>query len=143
MKYLFAFVLVFFCSQNVIAEQYFGDVIVSEVTSVYDGDTFKVNIPEYPDLIGRQVSIRINGIDTPEIRGKCPREKALALKAREHTANQLYNGKEILLRNVQRGKYFRIVADVYVDGANLGDSLIRHGFAVDYGGGRKDFPWCE
>ena len=34
----------------------------------YDGDTVKVNIPEIPRLFGEEISVRIRGIDTPEIR---------------------------------------------------------------------------
>ena len=47
------------------------------------------------------------------------------------------------MRNLERGKYFRIVADVYVDGENLADILIDAGMAVRYGGGKKTFKWCE
>ena len=51
----------------------------------------------------------MNGIDTPEIRGKCQYEKDLALKARDFVRVKLANAKEIKLTNLQRGKYFRIV----------------------------------
>lgn len=49
----------------------YGSMFVDEVISVYDGDTFRVNIKGYPDVIGENIAIRVNGIDTPEIRGKC------------------------------------------------------------------------
>jgi endonuclease YncB( thermonuclease family) len=38
---------------------------------------------------------------------------------------------------MQRGKYFRIVADVFVDGSNLGQELIERGLAKPYDGGTK------
>lgn len=41
---------------------------------------------------------------------------------------------------MKRGKYFRIVADVIVDDENLGDILVKSGFAKYYDGGKKD-PW--
>jgi len=53
------------------ANQFYGDVLVSEVTSIYDADTFRVNIKHWPDVIGKHVSIRVLGVDAPEIRGKC------------------------------------------------------------------------
>lgn len=121
----------------------YGSVIVSEVTSIYDGDTFRANIKEYPEVIGYRIGIRINGIDTPEMRGKCAKEKTLAKSAKQFTVEKLRAAKKIELRNMKRGKYFRIVADVYVDGNNLGEMLIAKGLAVPYDGGRKAKVWCK
>lgn len=105
--------------------------MVDEVTSIYDGDTFRVNIKSWPPVVGYRVPIRVNGIDTPEIRGKCQTEKVLARKA-----------KTIELRNIQRGKYFRLVADVYADGKSLADKLMNRNLAIPYGGGTKR-SWCD
>jgi len=44
------------------------DLTASNVTSVIDGDTFRANIKGYPDLL-KDISIRIYGIDAPEIKG--------------------------------------------------------------------------
>jgi len=121
----------------------FDSIEVSEVTSIYDGDTFRVNIEGYPRIIGYRVPIRVNGIDTPEMRAKCQQEKELARKAKQLTASMLHGAKKIVLKNVQRGKYFRIVADVYIDGDSLGEELIKRGFAVSYDGGTKSKDWCK
>ncbi len=126
------------------AETY-GSITVSKLISVYDGDTFRCNIKEWPPIIGKNISVRILGIDTPEIKcsvkkkgkAECDRLKALARTAKKLTKNQLQRAKIIELRNIQRGKYFRILADVYVDGRNLADILIKNGFAVPYDGGTK------
>ena len=45
----------------------------------YDGDTLTVDAEPWPGLTAR-TSVRVDGIDTPEIRGRCPAEKALALQ---------------------------------------------------------------
>jgi endonuclease YncB( thermonuclease family) len=45
----------------------YGDAVVAEVTSIYDGDTFRCNLEGYPPIAGEGISIRINGIDTPEM----------------------------------------------------------------------------
>ena len=95
------------------APQY-STVTVSKVISVYDGDTFRVNIDSLPPIVGKNIAIRVNGVDTPEIRGKCQYEKNLALKARDFVRDRLANAKEIKLTNLQRGKYFRVVASVLV-----------------------------
>ena len=55
----------------------FGNATALEITSIYDGDTFRANIKGFPAVIGEHMSIRINGIDTPELRGKCDKEKQL------------------------------------------------------------------
>lgn len=119
----------------------YGSVVVDEVTSIYDGDTFRVNINDWPTIVGQRVPIRIKGIDTPELRGKCPREKKLATKAKQHTVELLRGAKRIELQNIDRGKYFRILADVSVDGRDLGESLVKNGLAVKYDGGTKS-DWC-
>ena len=61
----------------------------------------------------------MNGVDTPEIRGKCQYEKNLALEARDFVRAKLANAKDIKLTNLQRGKRFRGVANVAVDGISL------------------------
>lgn len=119
------------------APKIYGDAVVAEVTSIYDGDTFKVNLQGYPPIAGERISIRINGIDTPEMRDNRPKIKALARKAKQYTVQRLREGKQIILRNMQRGKYFRIVADVYVDDCSLGQELISAGLAKPYDGGKK------
>jgi endonuclease YncB( thermonuclease family) len=115
----------------------YGDAVVAEVTSIYDGDTFRCNLEGYPPIAGEGISIRINGIDTPEMRDNRPKIKALARKAKQYTVQRLREGKQIILRNMQRGKYFRIVADVYVDDCSLGQELISAGLAKPYDGGKK------
>ncbi len=125
-----------------ISNKNYGSVVVTEVTSIYDGDTFRANIQEYPEIMGYRIGIRVNGIDTPEMRGKCQKEKTLAKKAKQFSVEKLRGAKTIELRNMKRGKYFRIVADVYVDGKNLGGMLIDQELAVVYDGGHKAKDWC-
>ena len=115
----------------------YGDAVVAEVTSIYDGDTFRCNLHGYPPIAGERIGIRINGIDTPEMRDNRPKIKALARKAKQYAVQRLREGKQVVLRNMQRGKYFRIVADVYVDGSSLGQELISAGLAKPYDGGKK------
>jgi len=125
-----------------LAEKTYGSLAIAAITSVYDGDTFRANIPDYPPIIGQHIGVRINGVDTPEMHGKCEQEKVLARKAKQYTVKILLNARTIELRNIQRGKYFRIVADVYADGISVGEGLVREGFAVVYDGGKKVKDWC-
>ena len=120
----------------------YGNATVAEVTSIYDGDTFRANIIGFPTIVGEYMSIRINGIDTPELRGKCPEEKAQAKLAKQFTVKHLRSAKRITLKNIKRGKYFRLIADVYVDGINLAEQLIKNNHAVEYQGKTKK-NWCS
>jgi len=43
---------------------------------------------------------------------------------------------------MQRDKYFRILANMIIDGISLADSLINNGLARSYDGGKRD-GWCE
>ena len=141
MKKLLFFVLCFcFFSTNAAPE--YGTVIVSKVINVYDGDTFRVDIDSLPPIVGKNIPIRLNGVDTPEIQGKCQYEKDLALKARDFVRNKLANAKEIILTKLHRGKYFRLVADVMIDGVSLEQELLDNELAYKYTGGKKS-SWCD
>ena len=120
----------------------YGNVTVSEVTSIYDADTFTVNIEGYPPIVGERIAVRLLGVDTPEIKGKCESEKIKAREAKQFTVQAIRSAKTIELRNIQRGKYFRILANVYLDGNNLANSLIQSGHARAYDGGKR-LGWCE
>ena len=87
-------------------------------------DTITFNLPSLHPIIGEKISIRVNGIDTPEIKGKCEKEKYDAQQAQQMVADILKDAEQIVLRNMERGKYFRIAADVIIDGESLGDMLI-------------------
>lgn len=115
-----------------------------EVLKNYDGDTITVNIPNVPALIGKKISVRVFGIDTPEVKTKNQCEKEAGRMARNLVASTLKNAKSVELHNVQRDKYFRILADVMVDGRSLKDVLLKNNLAYAYEGGTKQHPdWCK
>ena len=142
MKKLLLVFILFLGVYSVQAAPEYGTVIVSKVISVYDGDTFRVDIDSLPPIVGKNIPIRLNGVDTPEIQGKCQYEKDLALKARDFVRNKLANAKEIKLTNLQRGKYFRVVANVLLDGVSLEQELLENKLAYKYTGGKKS-SWCN
>ena len=135
------FIVLILVSFSVSATEY-GNVTVDEVWSIYDGDSFKVNINSWPDIIGKSISIRVRGVDAPEIRGKCQAEKLAARKAKQHTVSLLRSARVVQLTNMQRDKYFRILANVMIDGVSLADSLINNGLARHYYGGKRG-SWCN
>lgn len=116
-------------------------ITVDQVVRVYDGDTITVNIDQWPAVVGQAISVRIRGIDTPEIRGQCQQEKQQAKKARDFVKSTLSSAQHITLTNIERGKYFRLVADVFVDDQSLAAILLQQQLARPYDGGSRQ-PWC-
>lgn len=121
-------------------EKTYGDIQISskDIVSVYDGDTFTINIPNYPEIIGNHISVRIDGIDTPEMKSHSVELKKKANEAKQFTSKSLKSAKIIILHNVKRDKYFRIDADVLVDGVSLTQLLIENKLGYSYDGGTKD-----
>lgn len=110
----------------------------------YDADTITFNIPSTHPLLGEKINIRVLGVDTPEIRTKNKCEKAKAKASKDIVADKLKKAKRIDLLNVSRGKYFRIVADVIIDGESLSKYLLSQGHAYAYDGGKKkNMNWCK
>ncbi len=118
-------------------EKDYGEVDVGSVVSVYDGDTITVNIPVYPAIIGQKIPVRVRGIDCGEIRNPDKNARKNALEIRRIIEGKLREAKKITLRRVGRDKYFRLLADVIVDGVSLGDWEIKQGYARPYDGGKK------
>lgn len=116
----------------------FEDVENVEVVSVYDGDTLTINIPDWPPVVGEQISVRVFGIDTPEMRGSTVSQYRMAVKARDRLRYLLENAKNVKLHAVRRDKYFRLLADVYADKKNVGAILVGEGLAKPYFGGTKE-----
>lgn len=113
----------------------------AKVVSAYDGDTFKAEAQIWPGLTWRG-SVRVRGVDTPEIRGKCAEEKELAIAARDFVRGLLI-GETVTLARVKKGKYAgRVVASVLLaDGTNLADVLIAADLGRSYEGGKRE-GWC-
>ena len=110
----------------------------------YDADTITVSIKNIHPLLGEKVGVRVRGLDAPEIKGKLPCEKEVARYAKNLIENLLSRAKRIDLENVDRDKYFRILADVKVDSADLKSLLLKNNLAYAYNGGTKEkINWCK
>ena len=131
----------------------------AEIITVIDGDTIQARIVIWLDQLVT-VKVRLQGVDTPEINGKCAQERALAQQAKTFAETWLANArahpnrssdkqnrskkiidKAIMLINVQYGKYAgRVVADIQNrQGETLSAALIEAGLAQPYGVPAK---WC-
>ena len=112
------------------------------VIKVYDADTITIasKLP-YDHSPMYRLSVRLNGIDTPEMKGKgiLDDEKEAAKQAREFVSNLVLN-KYVRLENIESEKYGRILADVYIGDIHLNEILLKERYAVKYDGGTKIKP---
>ena len=117
---LFGILLLAGCAtQPQTQDKLYPDVKVSRLLRVIDGDTFACDIDEHSAIAGKNISIRLRGIDTPELRSRNPEERKSANLEKQRLSELLHGARVIELRNIDRDKYFRIDADVYIDGEPL------------------------
>ena len=115
--------------------------VAATVTKVRDGDTLEVRASVWLDHVV-EPAVRIDGIDTPEEKGKCDREKALAAQATAFVAEMLAN-PAVELFDIQHDKYAgRVRARVVAaDGRDVAKELVDKGLARRYRGDARQ-SWC-
>lgn len=115
--------------------------ISGKVLDVIDGDTLSVRLHVW---IGQRIetSVRIAGIDTPEINGKCAKERHMA-KASHMELKRLLADGDIILSRIRLEKYAgRVLAHASTkNGVSIARHLIEKGLARPYKG-RKRGSWC-
>lgn len=133
--------LAFGLAAPAMAAEAIGGPVDGAVTRVVDGDTFEFVAHVWLGL-ALTVHVRVRGIDTPEVRGKCPREKELASLATAQLGELLVRGA--VLVHVGDDKYFgRVVADVIgAGGTDVAVAMIASGLARPYDGGTRA-SWCD
>ncbi len=109
---------------------------IQRVISVYDGDTLRVDLDCDTEIFCKNIPVRVYGIDTPEIKGKNA-DKANALKAKYFLQQSIQNAKTIELHDIKRGKYFRIVGKLMLDGEDIAQIMISQNLGYPYFGGTK------
>jgi micrococcal nuclease len=109
---------------------------------VIDGDTVEADVHVWPGHTVR-VSVRLRGIDAPELRAGCEAEKTAALHARDVLAGLLEAGA-FHVRNVAGDKFFgRVVADIETpEGEGIADRLLTAGIVRPYDG-KARASWCD
>mgnify|MGYP003662980775 FL=1 len=119
------------------------------VDRVVDGDTIKCTI-DLGFSTWKKVTVRMEGINTPESRTRDKKEKTLGLAATARLVEILgYNNNKCILRVSGLGKFGRALASVFVDTLspasenssiteiNVNKQLIEEGHAVAYYGGKR------
>lgn len=107
---------------------------IERIVSQYDGDTFKVDLKNCNEpIFCKGMSIRVYGVDTPELKPLQPNAK----EAKEFTRKFLMD--KIYLRECSADKYFRLDCKVINSkGQDLASELIKVGLGKPYFGGTKD-----
>ena len=107
------------------------------VESNYDGDTLRCEF----DLgfgIKYYNSIRLDGVDTPELRGGTALTRAAARLARDVVRDLVAEAEEVVFHStVWAGKYGRPVGRLYIDGKDIAEILIERKLGVAYSGGKR------
>ena len=108
-----------------------------KVIKVYDGDTITVASRLPNDLNIYRFSVRLVGIDTPEMRTNNERDRVNAVRARDALSRMILE-KVVELRNIRIEKYGRLLAEVYLESLNMSEWMLYNKYAVEYFGGKKN-----
>ena len=117
-------------TNNILAEEIIG------IPRIIDGDTVHIN----------NLKIRLEGIDAPEIKQKCKKEKLKISSTLGYTFYEDYdcgkNAKEKLKAKVNdsnikcisftKDRYKRYLATCFKEEINLNGWMVRNGYAVAY-----------
>ena len=111
-----------------------------KVIKVYDGDTITVQFRlPYKSSPLYKISVRLNGIDCPELKTKNEIEKQCSQIAKQKVS-ELLMGKTVKFENVKMEKYGRLLADVYYKNKSVNEWLLANHLAIAYDGGTKQPP---
>ena len=119
------------------------------VDRVVDGDTIKCTI-DLGFSTWKKVTVRMEGINTPESRTRDKAEKILGLAAKDRLVEILnYNDNRCILRVSGLGKFGRALSTVLVSTlspvaletsitlVDVNRQLVTEGHAVEYHGGKR------
>jgi len=111
-----------------------------KVIKVYDGDTITIQFRlPYKESPLYKISVRLNGLDCPELKTKNLIEKQCSQIAKQKVSDLLF-GQTVEFKNVSMEKYGRLLADVYFKGKSVNQWLLDNHLAVGYDGGTKKAP---
>ena len=110
-----------------------SDPAISKVIEVINGDKFIFNIAKPHEFAGFNINVNLKDIDAPDATKSCPEQMELGIEVRDYVAQKLENASSIKLTNLRKTNT-KIIAQVIVDGIDLGDELVLKGYASkEYG----------
>lgn len=93
---------------------------VASVETVLDATAFGCRIRDYVQPTAMRFSVRLRDVDVAT-------DPNTSAAARRFLSDRLSNARQIKLYNVQDRGYFRLTADVHVDGADVGAQMLEYG----------------
>lgn len=101
------------------------------VQSVYDGDTIRVAIDLGFDNWKMNETIRLYGINAPEIRGE---ERPEGLNSKTWFTSKVPVGSKIVIQTIRdrKEKYGRYLGIIWFNGENINELMIAEGYATRY-----------
>jgi endonuclease YncB( thermonuclease family) len=125
-----------------------GKRFLCKCIKVYDGDTITIAFKPFKDddeklntsMTNRiyKYSVRLSGIDTPEIRTTNTDEKIKAIAIRDKLRDKILN-KLIYIECGKFDKYGRLLGYIFDENnKNINNWLINCGYAYEYNGGTKE-----
>lgn len=120
-----------------------------DYVKAYDLDSITFNIPNVHPIIGKQMPVRVYGLDGPERKSKSQCEKEFSQIASDFVRLELKRATVIHITELSRPKYFRLLGRVKYKKRtkwyDLTSELLKRGFAVEYYGKTKNITgdeWC-
>ena len=109
------------------------------VNRIVDGDTIDVTLDLGFSVLYKS-RVRLYGIDTPESRTRDKDEKVRGLLSKEFLKQAVADEKVVLKTKLKdsRGKFGRVLAEVWVNGQNVNQNMVQENHAVAYFGQSKD-----
>ncbi len=100
------------------------------VTKVYDGDTITVDFDLGFGIALQKQTIRLLGINTPEVRGA---ERTEGIISRDALRQRIL-GKVVTIKTSKdkKGKYGRWLGEVFMEDENINKWLLKEGYAIAY-----------
>ena len=114
-------IILFSIQATLITANYKDEIKDFTVVKVRDGtnspqkrDTFVINIENVPDVFGKEIAVRIRGIDTPELNDKREEIRKISIQAKEEL-EKLFNSGDASQRDAidDRGQKPKVILILY------------------------------
>ena len=119
------------------------DLKLGKVIKVYDGDSITIAAKPYENYPIYRFSVRLSGIDTPELRTRDELEKKYGYEVRDKLRDKILD-KVVTVKCGDFDKYGRLLIDIYCDNEtrSVSNWLIENKYAFAYNGGTKQ-KWSD
>lgn len=125
----------------------------ARLVDIIDGDSIIAVVPVHQSEY--KFHVRINGIDTCELKSKISTNKEKAITAKQRLFNLISttnaistreelrdylrnNNTNVFLKCSKFDKYGRLLADVFFKEISIAELLLKENLAVEYHGGKKE-----